>query len=697
VEADQPRNLAAACEAVNGLAHLFTRLAAAGLPGEAPNAAALSASAIGEIFVSEGGDVSVAWLTGAGIFASGTQPLKAWHAKAVRRPGRFVAEPADDGAKGAGWCGLLSWPSQNTEIRLAFFMRGAGVPASSEAAIGALLNILSMLVARRRERIDPLPRLQLSNERDLAPSAWLSMAADILWEANADGVLRCRRVLNGRADAARLLDGINLGLLRSDAGDSVLDLLKRDGCVRNLRAGEAGARDAFFFNAETHPVGDAHLRLGFRGTASAAPVDAPVAEAAATAIALSREIRRNADRERQTSENILRGLRLLLEPGMWDGKLVRMAEFMAQDMGCAELRVVQWRAGARAPVMAAPGDAPARACDPALYAALDAALEGRDSVFFESDDAASWPLRSGLGLTRHALLVRALPAPRGPAFLVCGTREPGGFDGATRGTIERFALLLRHCLAMGDAADECVRAAKMAGIGHMAAAAMHEIFRPLSTIAMVAQNLERIAAHDPIDAEIVRKKSERLMGQVARAARVADRLNRFGRMSANRETHVALRRAVDDAADLLAPAFSAADIRLVAEIPDGLGVLVDAAQLEHILVNLLQNALAALDGVGSAAHNPEGAVRITASACASASGAPEILIRIEDDGAGFPRAMLNRVSRAFFTTKPEGEGAGLGLAICEILARDNGGALEFGTQATGAFAALRLRRAGAPS
>jgi C4-dicarboxylate-specific signal transduction histidine kinase len=123
----------------------------------------------------------------------------------------------------------------------------------------------------------------------------------------------------------------------------------------------------------------------------------------------------------------------------------------------------------------------------------------------------------------------------------------------------------------------------------------------------------------------------------------------------------------------------------------------DAAQLEQILVNLLQNALAALDGLGSAGRNPEGAVRITASACASASGAPEILIRIEDDGAGFPRAVLNRMPRAFFTTKPEGEGTGLGLAICETLARDNGGALEFGNHATGAFAALRLRSASAPS
>jgi signal transduction histidine kinase len=706
-ETGQARDLEAACEATNGLAWLFTRLAASGAHsgvepfarlGSAENAiasgaTAKSCAAIGEIIVSEELGVSVAWLTKAESSCPSTQVLNAWYVRAARRPGRFVAALVDDAGKGAEWCGLLSWPPPGAQTRLAFFMRGAALPISAETAIGTLLNVLSMLVTRRRERVDHLPRLQLANERDLAPAAWLSMAADVLWEANADGVLRCRRVLNGYADAARLLDGINLAALRAQGRETVLDLLKRDGCVRNLRVEYSGGKEGIVINAETRPIGDANLRLGFRGTASIVATETDIGEHAANAIALSREIRLNADRERRGSESLVRGLRLLLEPGMRDAKLAEMLGILAQELHGTDIRVVRWRTGARAPSSVAPGDTMPSECEAALYAALDAALAGRASASFDNADAALWLIRERLGLRQRAIFLLALPSPREPAFLVCGTNELGRFDGAARSTLDRAALLLRHCLAMGEAADEYLQAAKMASIGHMAVGAMHEIRQPLSTIAMVAQNLDHIASHLPIDAGIIRKKADRLMGQVERAARVADRLSRFGRAGANRQAAVPLRQAVDNVCDLLAPTLSGSGVRLALDIVETLCVTADAAQLEQILVNLLQNALDALRGLGSAGRTDEGIVRISASATVSISGMPEILIRIEDNGAGFPRAMLNRISRGFFTTKPEGEGTGLGLAICETLARDNGGILEFGNHAGGAFAALRLKRA----
>ena len=91
-------------------------------------------------------------------------------------------------------------------------------------------------------------------------------------------------------------------------------------------------------------------------------------------------------------------------------------------------------------------------------------------------------------------------------------------------------------------------------------------------------------------------------------------------------------------------------------------VQADRAQLMQALVNVLMNSVQAA---------PQGgAVTVSARADGERVG-----IRIEDNGAGIPKELLQRVCDPFFTTKPEGEGTGLGLAITLNIARSHGGDL----------------------
>ena len=107
-----------------------------------------------------------------------------------------------------------------------------------------------------------------------------------------------------------------------------------------------------------------------------------------------------------------------------------------------------------------------------------------------------------------------------------------------------------------------------------------------------------------------------------------------------------------------------------------------AGKVEQIIQNLISNAVDAADGD----------VTITVGVREVDDG---VAIEVADDGPGVPGAVLDRIFRPFFTTKPEGEGTGLGLAISRRLALAMGGDLEArNLKPRGAAFTLTLPKAG---
>jgi two-component system, NtrC family, sensor kinase len=117
-------------------------------------------------------------------------------------------------------------------------------------------------------------------------------------------------------------------------------------------------------------------------------------------------------------------------------------------------------------------------------------------------------------------------------------------------------------------------------------------------------------------------------------------------------------------------------VKLEVELPDALpSIEADRNQLQQVLINVLMNAFEAA--------GPVGHVRLVAGPAVRGSRGG-IEIRVTDSGPGIPAALLPRIFEPFFSTKPPGEGTGLGLPICRDIVRSLAGDIILeSTPATG--------------
>jgi two-component system NtrC family sensor kinase len=214
------------------------------------------------------------------------------------------------------------------------------------------------------------------------------------------------------------------------------------------------------------------------------------------------------------------------------------------------------------------------------------------------------------------------------------------------------------------------QAEKMAAVGQLAGGVAHEINNPLGGILAFAQIMSR-EQRSPEDLEYLNLINDAAM----RAKRIVESLLRFSRKPRDDERGgVNLCRVVEDALFLLHAQLEDREVEVVKDLQPATAVG-NANQLQQIVVNLVANAIQAMDGRGT----------IELKTARSAEGRVEL--RVSDSGPGVPPEIAARVFEPFFTTKPEGKGTGLGLSICYRIAEEHGGSirLERATQRGACF------------
>ncbi len=207
---------------------------------------------------------------------------------------------------------------------------------------------------------------------------------------------------------------------------------------------------------------------------------------------------------------------------------------------------------------------------------------------------------------------------------------------------------------------QLIQSQKLAAVGELSAGIAHEINNPIAIIAQEtewAQHLVGEAEKACPGAEFteVRDSLREIRAQVDRCKNITHKLLDFARKRAPVLQEVDVAKLVDDMARLVDKEASYKNVTLVRTLPPDLPKLrTDPPLLRQVVLNLLNNALQAVEPGG----------RIEAAARAEGD---TLEILISDNGCGIPPENMEKLFNPFFTTKPPGQGTGLGLSLCHNL------------------------------
>ena len=220
---------------------------------------------------------------------------------------------------------------------------------------------------------------------------------------------------------------------------------------------------------------------------------------------------------------------------------------------------------------------------------------------------------------------------------------------------------------------ELQRADRLATIGTLAAGLAHEIGTPMSVIRVRAEDLEQ----DATISEDSRAKLSVIVRQIDRITGIVRMLLDYARKSESHKANCDLRAIAERAVVLLEPEVARRNVTTVVQLGETpLMVNCDADQIEQVFVNLIMNALDAMNRGG-------GALNVTAHSESDMHGASRATIAFEDTGAGVAPEHEAHLFSPFFTTKEPGTGTGMGLAVSQSIVREHDGEITFSSTSSG--------------
>ena len=214
-----------------------------------------------------------------------------------------------------------------------------------------------------------------------------------------------------------------------------------------------------------------------------------------------------------------------------------------------------------------------------------------------------------------------------------------------------------------DDVTPLVRAQKVAAWREVARRLAHEIKNPLTPIQLSAERLRRhFSQAPPQTRELVDECTTTIVGEVESLKGLVDEFSQFARMPAPRAAPTDLHPVLEDALSLYRGLLSEIDIRthFAESLPK---VSIDAEQIRRVILNLVDNAIEAMDR--------SGVIDIE-----TRHDAANNLVRVvvADNGPGIPPAERDKLFLPYYSTKQRG--SGLGLAIVRRIVAEHGGSID---------------------
>jgi C4-dicarboxylate-specific signal transduction histidine kinase len=226
--------------------------------------------------------------------------------------------------------------------------------------------------------------------------------------------------------------------------------------------------------------------------------------------------------------------------------------------------------------------------------------------------------------------------------------------------------------ALQMARAELARVSRVTTLGELTASIAHEVNQPLGAMVANAAACARWLAAQPPDVQKTKQALQSIAADGKRAGDIIGRIRALTRRQLPSTARLDVNRKILDVLALaeaeLRSREVAVETRLESNLPPVSG---DRVQLQQVLLNLIVNAVDAMDAV----HDRPRALTIVSKR----DGPEAVAVEVRDSGTGLDPQAAQRVFEAFYTTKPEG--IGIGLSISRSIVEAHGGRISVSANA----------------
>ena len=222
---------------------------------------------------------------------------------------------------------------------------------------------------------------------------------------------------------------------------------------------------------------------------------------------------------------------------------------------------------------------------------------------------------------------------------------------------------------------QLIQASKLATLGTLASGMAHELTQPLNVMQVASDFfLKKLNKGDEISKDDLRSVAEEIGSHVDRASKVITHMRDFARQSDLTRTRINVNHPIKDVFKVMGQQLRVHQIEVELDLEPQLSrIMADHNRLEQVFINLVTNAMYAMDDKGLRWGNKTWR-RLLRIRSFTADG--QTVIKVSDTGKGIPKEIIDKIFEPFFTTRKVGQGTGLGMSISYRIISDYGGTIE---------------------
>lgn len=236
------------------------------------------------------------------------------------------------------------------------------------------------------------------------------------------------------------------------------------------------------------------------------------------------------------------------------------------------------------------------------------------------------------------------------------------FNRMTENLQQSHSQLEKAVVTLKNTQDQLVQREKLSAIGEFVAGVAHELNNPMTAVVGFSELLKKQTTD-----ETSQRYSDRIFQAAMRCKKIVQSLLSFARRDKPQREPSSINKMIETVLDIVGYALRTSNIEVIAQFePNPPAVMVDAHQIQQVLLNIIGNAQQAIE-----ASQPYGRIKIITESIDST-----VRVTIEDNGPGIAPENMPKIFDPFFTTKDVGKGTGLGLSLCYGFIKEHGGTIS---------------------